>query len=133
MGTKIGTALARAAVTVAVTVGTVVATATPAAADPWGELVLRNSDKVWKASAWYKDSINEVCIRAWHSVSSSYAEIWVRDQTGEVNLHFRDYGGNDVETCRSVPMRYDGRGVGVELQHVSDWGKLEWGSIGRIL
>ncbi|GAA4429770.1 hypothetical protein ACFQV2_08705 [Actinokineospora soli] len=108
----------RAAAVIAVVGGTMAWTgAAPAVADPWEMVVLKSSEGKWKASLWYHDADNEVCIRAHNSISSAYAETWVRDDWYEVILHFRDYGGNDEPTCRTVSSVYDGAVGLVYLQH----------------
>lgn len=108
----------RAAAVIAVVGGTLSwSGVAPAAADPWGIIVLATPDDKWKASAWYHDDTNEICIRAHNSLSSAYAEIWVRDNWMELIRHFRDYGGNDEPTCRTVSTLYNGDVGHIYFQH----------------
>lgn len=60
---------------------------------------------------------NKVCIKAWNSIDSAYAEIWVRNRRNGDEIHFKDFGGDDVENCRSVPLSYNGDIADVKFQH----------------
>jgi hypothetical protein len=65
---------------------------------------------------------NEICIRAHNSLSSAYAEIWVRDNWLELIRHFRDYGGNDEPNCRTVSTLYNGDVGQIYFQHIDSDG-----------
>ena len=105
--------------------GLLMSTSTTAFADSWAPIVVKDPDTlVWKAYESYIDSDNLVCIRAYNSVSSAYAETWIRDYWGDPIVHFRDYGGDDQPSCRSISYTRDGEQARIFLQHVSSTGSI---------
>lgn len=122
----------RGVAAIAVALGTLIwAGAAPAAADPWGDTfeITDPATGKWKASAWYDDSTNTVYIRAYNSVSSAFAEMWVYDQFGNELRHFKDFGGDDAPSHRSVSLGYNGTPATFYFRHVNSSGDVSPGDM----
>lgn len=98
----------------------------PAAAESRGQHVTIGGE--WKAYGLYDDENNQICSRAYHSVSSARSVVWVAWNGGQTS-NVLDPGGDEQRTCHSFA-GLDGKGPGrLNVQFVSSTGAVTLESV----
>jgi hypothetical protein len=98
----------------------------PAAAESRGQNVSVNG--TWKAYGQYDDENNQICSRAYNSVSGARSVVWVAWNGGQT-ANVLDNGGDENRTCGTFN-GLDGKGPGrLNVQFVTSTGATYLDSI----